>query len=207
MAINAYNRCPHASLEGSSPAECLVGRNIRTEFCMPVKVPPPEPSSDLVVFQKGQLVWLLKPKAERRSGERFYPYQYVIIECSPYAYKLVRSDGHSNQVTATVDRLVLCRHQPLHEPVIPVDSHSSSSTTNADNPMSSLFVDPLIYDDTSSVDDVQHEHLPQMDSPQEDDLDADDAVLPSRSRHPPVRFEPGGDPRQMSFDIEDNRIA
>ncbi|KAF4654239.1 hypothetical protein FOL47_010079, partial [Perkinsus chesapeaki] len=65
--INAYNRCPHSSLNGVSPAESLSGRSIRTRFCIPVKVPSPEVPANMITFQKGQLVWLLKPQADRRA--------------------------------------------------------------------------------------------------------------------------------------------
>ncbi|KAF4681030.1 hypothetical protein FOZ60_012704 [Perkinsus olseni] len=182
--IATYNASPHSSLDYRSPAEVFLSRPIRDKFQLPLPVPDVDVSPDLPTFDRDDHVWLLKPPNERRSGSRFYDYPFRVVECSPYAYKLVRADGTGRLVTATVDRLVLCRQQP--------NSSMEAVPAGPTTPQSQdeLFLE-VASSSSSEESDEQPIAVPQV-----------AGHLPPRNRRPPVRFEPGGDPRQLSFNGE-----
>ncbi|EER00437.1 hypothetical protein Pmar_PMAR027781 [Perkinsus marinus ATCC 50983] len=197
----AYNRTVHGSTQ-QTPLERLFGRKLRLGAEPPCRVPP---AVGVSPFEVEQEVWVLKPTEQRRAGARFLTGAYKITTTTPFASR-VRSVDHPGrgELVVTNDRLI-----PKAKDA---DIQQEDSSMSDDHSFYLSSDDTLSVFSYNPIEDV-HEQLADQDngipevaeSPHALSNDGIEGHGPSttigpRDRHPPVRFVPGGDPRELSFD-------
>ncbi|KAF4654543.1 hypothetical protein FOL47_009920 [Perkinsus chesapeaki] len=170
-------------------------------------VPAPE---GLSLFTIGEWVWVLRPDPERRAGNRFYPREYIIVSTSTHASKVRPvGQGVSNVELLNVsnDRLVPARGEESPETEDSASVQSEELTISSRSSLASVAndqdIEPLDNDDIEADEDSMNEQsepaAQSIGSPNEGDVSP---ALAPRSRRPPLRFSPGGNPKQTSFDQE-----
>ncbi|KAF4675953.1 hypothetical protein FOZ60_000788 [Perkinsus olseni] len=204
QCIEVYNNTPHSSTK-KTPVEVLLGRQPRIGAEQPEPVPTSEGQAP---FEVGQLVWVLKPPNERRAGNRYMPSKYRVVASSSHASVVIQVNAvNSKEINVTNDRIVPAQGSEVPDNMVEDVEGSVCSEVLT---ISSQRSTPVSVRNDQEAELMEDDNvLPQADPhPPEAILPAaPSSPRPVRHRHEPSRFEPGGDPKETSFDSKGYPIS